>query len=94
MIYDLPLWLTLLLYGYIFCVIIVFALLSKLKMFGVNLLRLKWRLLLSLFSPLILAVLLALSPLLIIAVLIFFNRLRSAGKGLKITISRNMPPKE
>ncbi|HLD12727.1 MAG TPA: hypothetical protein VJB87_03990 [Candidatus Nanoarchaeia archaeon] len=94
MIYNIPLWQELLLYSYVLMVVVVFTLLSKLRVFGTNLLRLKWRVLVSLFSPMILAVLLALSPLLILGVLLFFNRLRSSGKAFKITISRNLPPRE
>ncbi|MDO8556804.1 MAG: hypothetical protein Q7R96_06570 [Nanoarchaeota archaeon] len=94
MVYAIPLWQELLLYGYFTIVAIAFVLLTKLQIAGLQLITMKWKVVLALLSPILLVLLLALAPLLILGVLIFFNKLRAANKSLKITIKRFDQPKE
>ena len=88
MVYSIPLWQEISLYVYAFLAIATFALLSKLKIFGIDLIPIKYKILISLFSPIILILLLALSPLLIIAAIFGLLFLKRSNKTFKIEIKK------
>ncbi|HLD15379.1 MAG TPA: hypothetical protein VJB94_02260 [Candidatus Nanoarchaeia archaeon] len=88
MVYNIPLWQEISIYIYVLFAIACFALLSKIKIFGMNLINLKYRILISIFSPLILVLLIALLPLIIIAAIFGLTFLKKANKAFKIEIKR------
>ncbi|MEK6904673.1 MAG: hypothetical protein AABW87_03710 [Nanoarchaeota archaeon] len=88
MVYSIPLWQEILIYAYILISVTTFALLSKLKILGINLIPVKYRALISIFSPAILALLLALSPILILALLFLLIFMRKNNSNFRITIRK------
>lgn len=88
MVYNIPLWQEILIYSYVFLAITTFAFLSKFRFLGINLIPPKYKILISVFSPIILTVLLALSPLLILGALIFLATMRRKKSNFRITIRK------
>ena len=88
MVYNIPLWQEISIYAYILFAVACFVLLSKIKMFNIEIIPLKYRALISIFSPLLLVVLIALIPLVIIAAILGLVFLKKSNKTFKIEIRK------
>jgi len=88
MVYNIPLWQELIIYAYVFIAVTAFALLCKLRIFRINLMRLRTKVILSVFAPVLLALLLVLAPVLILLSILFLQKIKSSGKRFNITIRR------
>ena len=88
MVYSIPLWQEILIYVYVLLVVASFSLLIKIRVFGINLINIKYRILISIFSPLILVLLIALLPLAIILAIFGLIFLKRSNKTFKIEVRR------